>query len=241
MHIQTYKVKYIHIPTYTCIHTYHSLHIKALDSPQTVWHHVCAIESLSLPFISGFVAFICRLPFRTLPVKEFSGLVIQHTVSSPIHFDLLGVGILGGMLGRQMKLVPGAVAELAGLSMVATIGVCLRLVREEGLQEDSSFAPNTVRPLKDFNSVCQCIPSFQQGCKRKMSDFNAPASCSIRAIFRTKLGSGRLFLVKYRDHANHNPAPRFRAHVVMNTAQRHCQGKRSVCIASYSYSYLFST
>ena len=125
--------------------------------------------------------------------------------------------------------------------MVATIGVCLRLVREEGLQEDSSFAPNTVRPLKDFDAFRQCIPTFQEGSKTLMSDLNAPASGPLRAIFSAELGSGRLFLVKYRDHANHNPAPRFRAHVVMNTAQRHCQGKRSVCIASYSYSYLFST
>ena len=204
-------------------HTYHPLYVKALDSPQTVRHHVCAIERLSLPLISRFAASSSRLPIRALPVEESTGLVIQRTVGSPKNLNLLGVGILGGMQNRQMKLVLWAVAELARLGTVAAIGIRLRLVRKESLQEESSPAPNTVRPLKDFNSVCQCIPSFQQGCKRKMSDFNAPASCSIRAIFRTKLGSGRLLLVEYWDHADDNPASRFRAHIVMNTAQRHCR------------------
>ena len=219
----------------------HSLHIKALDSPQTVSHHVCAIESLSLPLISGFVASISRRPFRSLPIKEFSGLVIQQTVSSPQNLGLLGVGILGGMLGRLMKLPPGTVTELAGLSTVAVKGVCLRLVRKVCLQEDVSFAPNTVCPLKDFDVFRQCIPSFQEGFKTLMNDFDAPASGPFRDIFSAKLGSGRLLLVKYRNHANHNPAPRFRAHIVMNTAQRHCHNECVSVHSILSYIYLHDT
>ena len=60
---------------------------------------------------------------------------------------------------------------------------------------------------------------FQEGFKRQMSYFNAPVSGPLLAIFSVKLSSGRLLLVKYRDHANHNPAPRFREHFIMNTAQ----------------------
>jgi hypothetical protein len=93
-----------------------------------------------------------------------------------MNLDLLCVGILGGMLVRQVKFVLGTVTQLAGLSTVAAIGVCLRLVREECLQEDASSAPNTVCPLKDFDVFRQCIPSFQEGFKTLMSDFNAPAS-----------------------------------------------------------------
>jgi hypothetical protein len=126
------------------------------------------------------------------------------------------------MLDRQMKLILWAVAELARLGTVTAIGISLRLIRKQSLQDESSPAPNTVRPLKDFDSFCQSIPSFQEGCKRKLSDFRAPASCPIRAIFSAQLGSGRLLLVEYRDHADDNPASRFRADIVMNTAQRHC-------------------
>jgi hypothetical protein len=38
------------------------------------------------------------------------------------------MGILESMFVRKMKFVLGAVTELAGLSTVAAIGVCLRLV-----------------------------------------------------------------------------------------------------------------
>ena len=196
MHIHAYTCTYMHIHAHTCFihahtciyihihaHTYHSLHIKALDSPQSVWHHMCAIESLSLPLICGFVASIGWRPLRALPVKEFSRLVIQQSVSSAKNLDLLRVSILGGILGRQMQTVLGAVAELAGLSIVAAIGVCLRLVREECSQEDGSSAPNTVRPLKDFSIFRQCVPSFQKGSKALMSNGNAPAGGPLRAIF----------------------------------------------------------
>jgi hypothetical protein len=84
---------------------------------------VCAIESLSLALISCFVASISRLPIRALLVKESSGLVIKSTVGSPKNLNLLGVGILGGMLDRQMKLVLWAMAELARLGTVAAIGI----------------------------------------------------------------------------------------------------------------------
>jgi hypothetical protein len=152
-----------------------------------------------------------------------------------MNLDLLCVGILGGMLVRQVKFVLGTVTELAGLRAVAAKGVSLRLVRKESLQEDASFAPNTVCPLKDFDVFRQCIPSFQEGFITLMMDFNAPASSPVRAIFSAKLGSGCLLLVKYRNHANHNPAPRFRAHIVINTAQRHCHNE---CVRVHSIIFL---
>jgi hypothetical protein len=59
-----------------------------------------------------------------------------------MNLDLLCVGILGGMLLRQVKFVLGTVTELAGLRAVAAKGVSLRLVRKESLQENASFAPH---------------------------------------------------------------------------------------------------
>ena len=45
-----------------------------------------------------------------------------------MNLALLRVGILGWKLSRLMQLVLGAVTELARLSTVTTIGVCLWLV-----------------------------------------------------------------------------------------------------------------
>ena len=124
MHILKYTIIYIQIHA----NTYHSLHIETLDSPQSVWHDVCAIQRLSLLLIRCLVACISCSPFRSLPLKEFSSLVVQQPVGSTKHLGLLGVSILGGMLACLMQKVLRAMSELARLSTVAAIGVGLRLV-----------------------------------------------------------------------------------------------------------------
>lgn len=170
-----------------------------------------------------------------MPAEEFCCLVVQHSVGCAMHLGLLSVGMLGCMLLRQMQLVSGAVTKLAGLRRVTAVCVCLWLVRKECLEEDAGPAPDTVGPLKDFDRAGQCIPAFQEGLQALVRDFNPPTRSPVRTILRTKLSPDCLLLVEDRDHAYYDPAPWFRAHTVVNAAQRHCKRDRSDAIQTHSY------
>ena len=131
------------------------------------------------------------------------------------------------MLNRLMQLVLGAVAKLAGLYIVAAIGVTLWLVREEACKKNARPAPQTINPLQDLDLVCQGVPSFQNGLQALVREGNPPARGPIRPMLCPP-SSDRLLLVKNRYHTHHQPASRFTAHIVMDTAKRHCETDISV-------------
>jgi hypothetical protein len=119
-----------------------------------------------------------------------------------------------------MQLILGAGAQLAGLSSIAAVGICLWLVGDKGCQKNARPAPQSISPLKDFDLFSQCIPSLQSGGQAQVHYANPTAGSASRSI-NWPPSSESFLLVKDRNHAHDQPASRLRAHVVMKTAQRH--------------------
>ena len=100
------------------------------------------------------------------------------------------------------------------------LSLTLWLVGDKGCQKNARPAPQSISPLKDFDLFSQCIPSLQSGGQAQVHYANPTAGSASRSInWPPSLES--FLLVKDRNHAHDQPASRFRAHVVMKTAQRH--------------------